>query len=403
MVTIVDIPPGPAGVPVLASAIRRIIDDSTTVIAPVPQVGPHMPSNLRESLIAGLSATTVSESGSADAAGHDVGTDVQVLLTTSGSTGAPKVVMHALAAIQHSAAALHQRLGGSGHWLCALPLHSSAGFMTVARAVVAGTQAIGMNSLAGATSFTAEGFSSAAEELLALAGRHYVSLVPAQAERLLQSSHAREVLSHFDAVLLGGQAIPEDLTANLAAAKVRVVLSYGSTETCGGCVYDGVALDGVDVRVVDGAVTIAGPVVMRGYKGNIGLGSGLNDDGSFTMPDRGELVDDRLRILGRSDDMVIIKGINVSPSRVEGLLAGMGVGAVVVADERAENLIAVIESRGQTGGERADNADAVNAVRRHLGLPLSLAEISAWPMLASGKPDRRAIAAHINSHMKLGE
>ena len=52
----------------------------------------------------------------------------------------------------------------------------------------------------------------------------------------------------------------------------RVVTTYGMTETCGGCVYDGMPLDGVRVAAgPDGRIRIAGPVLFTGYRDRPGL------------------------------------------------------------------------------------------------------------------------------------
>ena len=51
----------------------------------------------------------------------------------------------------------------------------------------------------------------------------------------------------FRVVLLGGAAPPERIASN-------VVTTYGMTETCGGVVYDGVPLDGVEIaKTIGGA------------------------------------------------------------------------------------------------------------------------------------------------------
>ncbi|NBU30557.1 MAG: hypothetical protein EBS41_03485 [Actinobacteria bacterium] len=381
---LVAIPAGPAGVDVLAAAISMAVADPALVIAPIPEASPHVTEQLRTSLIAAIAPQREL-------------TDplVQVVLTTSGSTGNPKGVMHSLAAIAHSTRALHERLGGAGHWVCALPLHTSAGFMTVARAVLSGTTATPMSSVGGAEPFTSEAFIHAAEIALAHEGRHYISLVPQQASRLLQTARASELLARFDAVLLGGQAIPADLIATLRDTGATPVLSYGSTETCGGCVYDGIPLEGISIKVTGGAVVVSGATVMRGYRDAEGsLTSGLNPDDSFTMPDRGEITDGALVIHGRSDDIIIVNGVNISPTHVEALLQRHGVVAVVVSNAAHSELIAVIEM--ELGEAAADEVE--RAVRQDLSLPLRLHRVEQWPVAASGKPDRAAISAMITQH-----
>ena len=99
-----------------------------------------------------------------------------------------------------------------------------------------------------------------ADAVAAMTGpRRYTSLVPTQLLRLLDDPVGLDALRTFDAVLLGGAAAPAPLLARARAAGVRIHTTYGMSETAGGCVYDGVPLDGVRVRLVDGVIELAGP------------------------------------------------------------------------------------------------------------------------------------------------
>ena len=96
----------------------------------------------------------------------------------------------------------------------------------------------------------------------------YVSLVPTQVRQLLDEPGGRDVLAGFRAILLGGAAVPAGLRAEAAAAGARVITTYGMSETCGGCVYDGAPLDGVSARIGPGGrIELAGPVLFSGYRG----------------------------------------------------------------------------------------------------------------------------------------
>ena len=114
-------------------------------------------------------------------------------------------------------------------------------------------------------------------QTVAASGCAHVSLVPTQLRRLLAdesrpgditANDRTSALSAFSSVLLGGAAAPGGLLEAARAARVPVVTTYGMTETCGGCVYDGVPLDGVRVEVggEDGRIRIAGPVLFSGYR-----------------------------------------------------------------------------------------------------------------------------------------
>ncbi len=174
-------------------------------------------------------------------------------------------------ALLASASATHDRLGGPGRWLLALPAQHVAGVQVLVRSLVSRTEP-GVLDLAGG--FTPAGFAAAASALGGV--RRYTALVPTQLVRLLDAADqgdgdgVRE-LARFDAVLVGGAGTPPAVLERAAAAGVRVVTTYGASETSGGCVYDGVPLDGVRVRLGDGPdpsrVLLGGPTLARGYRG----------------------------------------------------------------------------------------------------------------------------------------
>ena len=84
------------------------------------------------------------------------------------------------------------------------------------------------------------------------------------------------------------------------------------SETCGGCVYDGRPLDGVEVRIVDGEVQLRGPVLFDGYEGDPERTAAVMQDGWFPTNDLGRLDDDgRLWVTGRADDVIISGGVKV--------------------------------------------------------------------------------------------
>src|SRR5690606_8130710 len=91
-----------------------------------------------------------------------------------------------------------------------------------------------------------------------------VSLVPTQLRRLLDDGVD---VSRFATILVGGGPATGDLLDRARRAGARLVTSYGMSETCGGCVYDGLALDGVEVEVVADRIRLRGPVLFSGYRG----------------------------------------------------------------------------------------------------------------------------------------
>ncbi|WP_250448661.1 AMP-binding protein, partial [Actinotalea sp. C106] len=142
-------------------------------------------------------------------------------------------------------------------------------------------------------------------------------------------------LSRLDAVLIGGAATPPALVEAARERGLPLVLTYGMTETCGGCVYDGRPLDGVEVEVDDDGIRLAGPMLARGYlaRPDLDAAAFTTADGRrwFRTRDLGILEGGRLTVLGRSDDVLVTGGVKVAPAAVEAALVGVpGVGEVCV-------------------------------------------------------------------------
>jgi Long-chain acyl-CoA synthetases (AMP-forming) len=137
----------------------------------------------------------------------------------------------------------------------------------------------------------------------------FTSLVPAQLATLLDDRAASSALAGFAAVLVGGQATPRVLLDRATAAGIRVRRSYGSSETSGGCVYDGVPIGTTSVTIVDGEVWLGGPSLAEGYLGDPELTAErfVNDGGArwFRTADSGSFDGERLTVTGRRDDVLI--------------------------------------------------------------------------------------------------
>ncbi|HET7326744.1 MAG TPA: AMP-binding protein [Nocardioidaceae bacterium] len=314
--------------------------------------------------------------GGADAA--------QVLVRTSGSTGEPKDVLLSRPAMLASARAALTRLGGPGQWLLALPAHYVAGAQVLLRSVLSDTEPVLLAEHADLT---------AALGAMDSRVRRYVSLVPTQLHRMLDE-HA-EALAAFDAVLLGGASAAPRLLERARRAGVRVVTTYGMSETCGGCVYDGVPLDGVGVRIGgDGRVHLLGPVLFDGYAGRPDLTRGVLVDGELRTPDVGRLDDDgRLVVLGRADDVVVSGGVNVALPAVERRLREHPdvVDTAVLGIEDPEwgcRVVAAVVAPAPGLGELRD---FVGMTLPRSWAPRQLLVVDALPMLESGKVDRAAL------------
>ncbi|MEU5691497.1 o-succinylbenzoate--CoA ligase [Actinosynnema sp. NPDC020468] len=317
-------------------------------------------------------------------------TEAALAVETSGSTGAARTVLLSAAALRASAEATHARLGGPGTWLLALPGAHIAGVQVLVRSAVAGLRP-GVMDLEGG--FRASGFAAAAAPVLAEPGRHYTALVPTQLARLVAiEGPGLAAVREFDAVLIGGAAAPPHLVARARELGVRVVTTYGMSETAGGCVYDGVPLDGVRTRVVDGVVELAGPTLALGYRGGERFGEW------FRTNDLGAVEDGRLEVLGRADDVIVTGGHNLAPLLVERVLAAQpGVlEACVVGVPDAEWGQAVAAAVVPVPGVTPDVEGLREAVRTSVGrfaTPKRLVVVDALPLRGPGKVDRAAVAA----------
>jgi o-succinylbenzoate---CoA ligase len=318
-----------------------------------------------------------------------VETDAAVVVATSGSTGAPKGVVLSRAAIRASAEATHSRLGGVGDWALALPTHYVAGLMVLARACLGGTRTVPVRS----------DLRNLQEAAGMLSERRYISLVPAQLDRALHHGEVIAALTSFSAVLVGGGPTEVGLVRRARAAGIRVVTTYGMSETCGGCVYDGEPLQGVAVDLADdGRILIRSAALFAGYRLRPDLTAEAVVDGRLHTQDRGYWDAGRLVVLGRTDDLVITGGHKVDLADVEQCVqhwaADHGArGAVLGIPDQVWGITIVAVS--DLPGSLADLQAAVRESLPTYALPRELIYLDQVPWLASGKPDRLAIRSMI--------
>jgi len=386
----------------------------------------------------------------ARASGRSVGVDM-VLRTSGSTTGTGKLVGVSMDALVASARATHKRLGGPGIWVLALPAYHAAGVQVLVRAAVAGTHVFNAYKEGGfdpqhlaqvidaacaaaadcdaassfdddAVSSCAGGVGGEAEGALAAddSGRAcpvYTSLVPTQLRRALDDEQLRGALARLDAVLIGGAAADAQLLEQAKAAGIRVVTTYGMSETCGGCVYDGQPLPGVsmDVDQATGAIWLSGPMLATGYLGDEertrrcfvsrpDSQAGEPARRWFITSDRGHIVDGRLQVLGRLDDVIISGGIKVEPGPIEALLALnplVSECAVVGLPDLqwGQVVTAVVVPASMPGLGRVDEGAILAQIRVYLEQKLSGAQCPKQVLLADalpykgiGKVDRRALA-----------
>lgn len=341
---------------------------ATLAGGPAVAVLPEGPSEWRTSLAAAVLTSREAAPG--------------LVVPTSGSSGDPVGVLLSSAALQWSAQHTVERLGGPATWVLALPLTHVAGLMVLTRAVVSGSPVVRV---------TAD-WSTA---MASVDGPCCTAIVPTQLRRLLARDPA--VLRRFDHVLVGGAALDDALREWARREEVPVVESYGMTETCGGCVHDGVPLPGVQVGLDrSGVVSLDGPMLADAYR---------RPDGDellarpFVTRDVGEWVDGRLRVLGRVDDVIMSGGVTVPLAGVDALLLQhpqvIDAAAVGVPDEEwGTRVVAVVVA--DTGLDTAALRRFVADRAEPAYVPRSVVVVDDLRRPGPGKVNRAALATLVS-------
>lgn len=327
-----------------------------------------------------------------------VAQNVALVIETSGSTGVPKRVALSADALLASAAASAGALGGQGQWLLALPAHYVAGAQVLVRSLAAETEPL----YYGSGHFDPGRFAGLVDELTN--DLTYTSLVPVQLARLVEAVEqgSREVaraLRRFDGILVGGQSLAPELRERAERAGARILSTYGSSETAGGCVYDGAPIGTTVVREVGGLLEIGGPTLAEGYLGDDGRTRAAfhEADGQrwYRTGDLGRVDDGRVTVFGRADNVIISGGEKVLLDTVEHVVRGIpGLEAAVVVasddDEWGQVPVVVVSATG-----RPDDDELLREVRGvvagrvgRAAAPARIVTVEEFPLLSSGKPDR---------------
>ena len=329
---------------------------------------------------------------------------VALVVETSGSTGAPKRVALSADAVLASAAAADGALGEPGQWLLALPVHYIAGINVLARSIASGSIPV----------VVPPGRMDAATVLAAVGAMtervRYTALVPAQLLRLVDTAERasaegdralQTAIGGFARILVGGQSTPAPIIDRALALGWRITRTYGSSETCGGVVYDGLPIGQTQVRIsAEGRVELGGTTLAEYY-----LGDPARTERAFAehdsqrwyrTDDAGEVVDGVLRIIGRIDDTIVTGGLKVRLGDVERIVREQPdlTDAVVVAGPHPEwGEVPVVVTTARP--------DLV-ALRRVVGAQLPpearpdrVLTLDSLPLLPSGKPDRLALARRV--------
>ena len=325
--------------------------------------------------------------------------DAVLVVQTSGSTSHPKRVWHTRASLLAAARQVQEELGEPGVWWMALPAHYIAGVMVYVRAFASGGGVISKgpdeNIVSALLDFQkrnlAEGSSAP----------RYTSMVPRQlADLITAAEDDQEVLAAlrgFSRILVGGQRVPELLFVRAEELGISVTRTYGSAETAGGCVWDGMPLSDTEADVIDGRLAIAGPLLAGGY---VDDSKRTNDSFITRGTKRWYLTDDLgtigggvIRVTGRVDRVIISGGIKVNLDEVEAFIQskypGSSLVTAAVADDDWGESIAVVADV-----EFSEN-NLPEVVANQFGPAARISRLKTvpdLPRLSSGKPDRQAIS-----------
>jgi O-succinylbenzoic acid--CoA ligase len=403
--TAVTVPPGMGGVLKLASVIGSALDGSGPAIAPV--------ADSPESVV----AKTLEALRPDDPNFPLESDDIAIVSATSGSTGTPRGVLLSQKALSASATAFGNRFGTNNRWVISMPAHRIAGIMVLVRSWYHNSPFEIDPSVGGARQFEPAAFAATTMRAVRESNNDgralMVSLVPTQIARLIESgSVGIEALQSYDLVLSGAAATPQPMLNKMRELGIKVSISYGMTETCGGCVFDGRPLDGVNISlgtkddVEPGRVTISGAVAASGYRLRPDLDAVSFISGQVQTHDVGKLDSSGLlHILGRLDDVVTVGGVNVALSAVESLIrhhpAIEDVAVIDLQDELWGSIpIAYVVTRNHVSNPASLISEIQATIRDQIGraaAPRTVQLVTSLPMLDSGKIDRislRMQAAH---------
>ncbi|MFD0000324.1 o-succinylbenzoate--CoA ligase [Nocardia sp. NPDC127526] len=329
--------------------------------------------------------------GSSLRPGEEIDEDVALVVTTSGTTGTPKGAMLTAANLRASGDATHERLGGPGQWLLALPTHHIAGIQVLLRSILAGTEPAVVDVSDG---FLPEALAGAISGMRG--ERRYTAMVPTQLIKALDEPVATAALASLDGVLIGGAATPAPVLERARAAGITVFRTYGMSETCGGCVYEGAPLTGARIRIEDGRVVLGGDMIAKGYR-NMPDHPAFAEPGWFRTEDAGFVENGVLTVTGRLDEAIMTGGLLVIPQVVEAVLSTHPAIAECVVlglpDDRLGQRVvtAIVPAPGATPPTLDELRAHVIAELDAIAAPRELAVLDEIPLRGPGKPDRNKL------------
>lgn len=342
----------------------RAVDPDWTVSELMARIATTLRSNAPALSLSPTSVTSVPEA-------------ISLVVSTTGSTGKPKLVGLSSSALLASAKSSNEFLGATAGstWSLLLPLNHIAGVNVLIRSLEVGTEPIDLRSALGPypqVDFTA--------------------IVPTQLFSAINGD--KDLLAHLrsaKAVLVGGAALSQSLRLQAESAGITIVTTYGSSETCGGCIYNGAPLSGVEVKIgADSRIAIKGAVLAQTYIGEEEIWNSQFSDGFFLTADLGHSADGEIVIDGRADDVIISGGENIALTSVDNILAKsfptIATSAFAVNDPKWGQALHIALTSAELGPEEVSRI-----LERELGTaakPKGYLHLDELPLLGIGKVDR---------------
>lgn len=332
--------------------------------------------------------------------------ELALMLSTSGSTGSPKLVRLSLASLEANAVSIATYLGldESARAITSLPLSYSYGLSVVTSHLVAGGSLV-LNSA-----------SVIDPEFRQLCDLHRVTGiagVPYSYELMERSGFVRNLPASIRTLTQAGGRLPPQQVVSVAAEAqargVRFFVMYGQTEATARMAFVppeqiaehpdavGVAIPGGRFRLHDddgvvidrsgiaGELVYEGPNVMLGYaeqRADLAKGREMSVLHTGDVAIRGE--DGLYRIVGRKSRFVKLFGLRIGLDDVERQFRDRGIEAVVTGDD---TMLAVLVPEG------SNTVELSAWLSQQLRIPAQAVDIVAGeaPRLANGKIDFGAI------------
>jgi O-succinylbenzoic acid--CoA ligase len=309
-----------------------------------------------------------------------VSSQISLVVNTTGSSGKTKEVGLTATSLLASAKASNTFIGAEigDSWSLLLPLDHIAGINVLLRSLELGTIPLDFRNLPddGEAKYNSADFSA---------------IVPTQLYRALNGDS--KLLDHLRgcrAVLVGGARLSSELRDQALEHEIKVIESYGSTETSGGCIYDGEPLDGVEVQINDNRqLRLKGAVLAHSYlNSEIPL---FDEDGWYTTSDLAHFADDKIVIEGRHDDVFISGGENISLTLVEQAVSekfpSLEFAAFTISDSEWGQILccAIVDSKSSLEEEIQEVLSTAIGDKAKIKRFLNLKEM---PLIGIGKVDR---------------